>query len=60
MDIKEGDSVLFDGARAQFIDQDIFTTLYEFKADADTRNIEVEFRYIIQRNTSRKKQDGII
>jgi len=60
MDIKEGDSVLFDGARAQFIDQDIFTTLYEFKADADTRNIEVEFRYIIQRNTSGKKQDGII
>ncbi|TDE16795.1 SulP family inorganic anion transporter [Dyadobacter psychrotolerans] len=60
IDIKEGDSVLFDGARAQFIDQDIFTTLQEFKADADTRNIEVEFRYIVQRNISRKKKDGIV
>ena len=60
IDIKEGDSVLFDGARAQFIDQDIFTTLHEFKEDADTRNIEVEFRYIVQRNTSGKKTDGII
>lgn len=60
IDIKEGDSVLFDGARAQFIDQDIFTTLHEFKEDADTRNIEVEFRYIVQRNILGKKTDGII
>lgn len=60
VDIKEGDSVLFDGARAQFIDQDIFTTLQEFKDDADTRNIEVEFRYIIQKNISGKKTNGII
>lgn len=60
VDIKEGDSVLFDGARAQFIDQDIFTTLQEFKDDADKRNIKVEFRYIVQRKKSKKKSNGII
>jgi len=58
--LEEGDSVLFDGARAQFIDQDIFTTLTEFKEDAYRRNIEVEFRYIVQRSSSIKKQNGII
>ena len=58
--LEEGDSVLFDGARAQFIDQDIFTTLTEFKEDAFRRNIEVEFRYIVQRNSTIKKKNGII
>lgn len=60
VEMKEGDSVLFDGARAQFIDQDIYTTLLEFKQDAGQRNIEVEFRYIVQRNISGKKTNGII
>ena len=60
VEVKPGDSVLFDGARAQFIDKDIFTTLQEFKDDAGQRNIEVEFRYIVQRKISRQKSDGII
>lgn len=58
--IKEGDSVLFDGGRAQFIDQDIYTTLRQFKEDAKQRNIEVEFRYITQRDLSTQKSNGII
>ena len=59
-EVKEGDSVLFDGARAQFIDKDIFTTLQEFKDDGAQRNIDVEFRYIVQRDISKKKSNGII
>ncbi len=59
-EVKEGDSVLFDGARAQFIDKDIFMTLQEFKDDGVKRNIEVEFRYIVQRKMSKQKSNGII
>ena len=59
-EVKEGDSVLFDGARAQFIDKDIFTTLQEFKDGGALRNIKVEFRHIVQRGISKKKSNGII
>jgi MFS superfamily sulfate permease-like transporter len=58
--IKEGDSVLFDGARAQFIDKDIYNTLEQFRKDASQRNIEVEFRYITHRDLSTQKSNGTI
>lgn len=58
--LKEGDSVLFDGAKAQFIDKDFYQTLEEFKENAHFRNIKVEFRYVVQRNFNTKKSNGII
>ncbi|MEA5403348.1 SulP family inorganic anion transporter [Arcicella sp. DC2W] len=46
MSLKEGDEVLIDGARANFIDHDIFTLLYTFKRSSKSKGIEVVFKKV--------------
>ena len=41
--IEENSSVIIDGTKAQFIDHDIQEVLDEFKVEAKTKNIQVEF-----------------
>ena len=48
--LQEGDFLLVDGAKASFIDHDIFLTLEEFQKEVKNRDIDVEFKGI-----SRKK-----
>lgn len=42
--IEEGGYVIIDGTRAQFIDSDISEVLEEFKQEAKTKSIHVEFK----------------
>lgn len=46
MSLKEGDEVLIDGSRANFIDHDIFTLLYTFKKGSKSKGIEVVFKKV--------------
>ncbi len=48
--LQEGDFLLVDGAKASFIDHDIYLTLEEFQKEVKNRDIDVEFKGI-----SRKK-----
>lgn len=52
--LEEGDAVYIDATKAHFIDHDIYNLLYEFKASAFQRNIEVDFKKV-----SRKLQGDI-
>lgn len=51
MQLQSGDYVVIDGAKANFIDHDIYQTLKEFKESAKRRGIEVEFKEIYARKT---------
>ena len=46
MDLKEGDDVFIDGSRANFIDHDIYTMLYDFKRSSKARGIELTFKKV--------------
>jgi MFS superfamily sulfate permease-like transporter len=46
MNLQEGDELLIDGTKAQFIDHDIYSILEEFKIGAKDRNIAVTFKNI--------------
>ncbi|MEA5259508.1 SulP family inorganic anion transporter [Arcicella aquatica] len=46
MGLKEGDEVLVDGSRANFIDHDIFTLLYTFKNSSKNKGIEMVFKKV--------------
>ena len=46
MSLKEGDEVLVDGTRANFIDHDIFTLLYTFKRSSKSKGIEMIFKKV--------------
>jgi carbonic anhydrase len=54
LSLEDGDAVYVDATKAQFIDHDIYNLLYEFKAAAYRRNIEVDFKKV-----SRKIQGDI-
>jgi MFS superfamily sulfate permease-like transporter len=46
MSLKEGDDVFIDGTKANFIDHDIFTILYDFKQNSIQKGITVDFKKI--------------
>jgi MFS superfamily sulfate permease-like transporter len=46
MDLKEGDDVFIDGSRANFIDHDIYTMLYDFKKNSKAKGIDVTFKKV--------------
>ena len=58
--LQAGDMVFIDGARAHFIDHDIYTTLKEFKKDAPLRGIQVDFKGITRRKITKRKLDASI
>lgn len=54
MDLRPGDSVLFDGTRATFIDHDIFLIMKEFREAAPEKGIDVTFRSVNRRHVERR------
>jgi MFS superfamily sulfate permease-like transporter len=46
MSLQEGDDVFIDGTKANFIDHDIFTILYDFKRNSTQKGITVDFKKI--------------
>jgi MFS superfamily sulfate permease-like transporter len=46
MELKEGDDVFIDGSRANFIDHDIYTMLYDFKRNSKIKGIDVTFKKV--------------
>lgn len=58
--LQAGDTVFIDGARAHFIDHDIYTTLKEFRKDAPLRGIQVDFKGITRRKITKRKLDASI
>jgi MFS superfamily sulfate permease-like transporter len=46
MDLRSGDEVFVDGTKAPFIDHDIYNILSEFKKNAKSKGINVEFKNI--------------
>ena len=56
--LQAGDYVFIDGARAHFIDHDIYTTLKEFRKDAPLRGIQVDFKGITRRKITKQKSDA--
>lgn len=49
--LQSGDYVVVDGAKANFIDHDIYVILKEFKDSASRRGIEVDFKDIAAKKT---------
>ncbi len=56
--LQAGDYVFIDGARAHFIDHDIYTTLKEFRKDAPLRGIQVDFKGITRRKIINRKPNA--
>jgi MFS superfamily sulfate permease-like transporter len=51
-DIPDGATVIVDGARALFVDQDIYETLEEFQSGASYRNIGIEYHNVFGKRHS--------
>jgi MFS superfamily sulfate permease-like transporter len=50
MNLNDGDEIMIDGTKATFIDHDIYSILDEFKKGAKDRNIDVDFKNIVNSN----------
>jgi hypothetical protein len=54
MELRPGDSVVFDGTRSTFIDHDVFLLMKEFREAAPEKGISVSFRNVNRRHVERK------
>lgn len=60
LSLQEGDYLFVDGAKASFIDHDIFLTLEEFQKEVKNRNITVEFKGISRKKINYRKSNAIV
>ncbi|MRG94294.1 SulP family inorganic anion transporter [Polyangium spumosum] len=58
--VPDGSSVVIDGARAEFIDQDILEVIEDFQVSAAMRGIQVEIRDVRTKDDTRRPSMGSV